>query len=336
MTETNGGRVLRRRKKQRGAEVPSSSAVSAETKDNTRPPKANNQVKPASPPRTQGHARGRRLYEPARDNSKTYTATRAQFSSPRGRRSVQPALSAARLEAQELAKSRGIPLVHAYRVLNGQATLNDVLKSMMRKEQLEHLAKREGIARELAGQVASGHLSKKRALILTKMRNLRKFKRHLDAIKVAEIESRPVALLCFEHGWLRGRIHSASTYEFEFIREGSTTLETFFKHNIKLLCDLDAENSIRESMSINDTIRAEGLKQTEDRGERVRFDDDEILDFIENKQHLTLTFRDGATISGHPASFGRWDVQLNLTPDSKVVVFFHALHPISANLSPTS
>lgn len=249
---------------------------------------------------------------------------------------ARPSISEEKLalknKAQDLAKEKNIPLIHAYRILKGQTTLNDVLKAMMRKERFEQMISREGIDRELAGQVASGHLSKQRAVLLTRMRTLRKQKLHIDGIKAAEIEKQRIAVDFFGQGWVIGRVRNVRPYEFDFFSEQAEKSERFFKHDVKALCAADDIDAAKKAGSVDDAVKAEGLAATEDRAARVRPDDETLLRAIETNRIVRFTMRDGELLLGRIRSFGRWDAELCLENGELVTVFFHGLHPVSKTL----
>jgi hypothetical protein len=248
------------------------------------------------------------------------------------RPSISEEKLALRNQAQNLAKEKNIPLIHAYRILKGQTTLNEVLKAMMRKERFEQMITREGIDRELAGQVASGHLSKQRAVLLTRMRTLRKQKLHIDGIKAAEIEKQRVAVDFFGTGWVIGRVRNVRPYEFDFFSEQAEKSERFFKHDVKALCAAEDLPAVLKAMSLDEKIKAEGLAATEDRAARIRPDDETLLRAIETNRIVRFTMRDGELMLGRVRSFGRWDAELCLEGGEIITVFFHGLHAASKSL----
>jgi hypothetical protein len=249
-----------------------------------------------------------------------------------GRPLVRDDKSELKAEAQKLAKDKGVPLVHAYRILKGQTTLNDVLKGMMRKERFEQLVAREGVDRELAGQVASGHLPKQRAVLLTRMRTLRKQKLHIDGIKAAEVDKKRVGLSVFGRGWILGRVRAARPYDFDFLQDGADKPDKLFKHDVKAICMADDIEAIRRACSQDDVVAKEGLVATEDRAQRVRPHDDIMLRFIDDQRVIRFTMRDGEQLLGRLRSFGRWDAELVLDDGETVTVFFHGLHASSLTL----
>lgn len=294
-------------------------------------------ARPAAAP-----AAGRRFYDPRAERSGPPAATPAggkdgkslgkRVAGAGGRPLVSDEKTELKAQAQKLAKEKGVPLVHAYRILKGQTTLNDVLKGMMRKERFDQLVTREGVDRELAGQVASGHLPKQRAVLLTRMRTLRKQKLHIDGIKAAEVEKKKIGIDVFGRGWLLGRVRAARPYDFDFLPDGAEKADKLFKHDVKAVCTSEDFEAAKAACEADPDIAALGLAQTEDREQRVRPTDDTMLRFIDEQKVVCFTMRDGEQILGRLRSFGRWDAELVLEGGELVTVFFHGLHASSVNL----
>lgn len=231
----------------------------------------------------------------------------------------------------ELAKDKGVPLAHAHRIVQGRTTLNDVLKLMMRQERFERLVKVDGLDPSLAGQVASGHLSKDRALVVTRIRKARNYPLDHDALKVAEIEKKPVLLDLFGRGWVLGLIKTARVYDFDFVVTGTEEPELVHKHDVKAVADETAASGIEASGGVDEEIKSQGLLATAERAERVRPTDQELLALMEADMEVTFVMRDGESLVGKVVSFGRWDVTVALSggdadDPALVTVLFHALH----------
>lgn len=245
---------------------------------------------------------------------------------------VDPEKLARREKAQKLAEDKGIPLSHAHRIVQGRATLNEVLKSLMRKERFERLVEHDGLDRSLAGQVASGHLTKARALQLTEIRRHRKHRLDHDAIKVAERDKKPVALCIFGRGWETGTVKTARVYDFDWLVEGKEP-ETLYKHDVKAVTTPEVSEGVAEATLVRKDIKeGDELGGTNERAQRVRPSDDELLSAVESGAPHELVLRDGDVLQGEVRSFGRWDAELQVG-EANVHVLFHALHPEMKKLS---
>lgn len=232
--------------------------------------------------------------------------------------------------AHELSKSQSIPVVHAHRVLRGEASLEEVKGAISRKDEATRLARDEGLAPSLAGQVAAGHLKVERARILQRLRSVRPQPIDWDAFKIALEAKEPIALATFEDGWRVGRIIGVDIYEFRFgllQADGQEDEVVVQKHDVKAICDPTQLAAVQEAVSIDATVREESLGASAKRNTRVRPEDEELAQMLETKQPFAVVLRDGERWAGSVASFGRWDVTLRLYGGTEVVVLFHALHP---------
>ena len=232
--------------------------------------------------------------------------------------------------AHELSKSQSIPVVHAHRVLRGEASLDEVKDALSRKDEATRLAREEGLAPSLAGQVAAGHLKVERARILQRLRSVRPQPIDWDAFKIALEAKEPIALATFEHGWRVGRVIGVDVYEFSFglIDGAGTESEVVVqKHDVKAICDPNQLAAVQEAVSIDATVREESLGASAKRNTRVRPQDEELAQMLETKRPFAVVLRDGERWAGSVASFGRWDVTLRLYGGTELVILFHALHP---------
>ena len=232
--------------------------------------------------------------------------------------------------AHELSKSQSIPVVHAHRVLRGEASLEEVKDALSRKDEATRLAREEGLAPSLAGQVAAGHLKLDRARVLQRLRSVRPEPIDWDAFKIALESKSPIALATFEAGWRVGKVTRTDIYEFHFLLaepDGDKTEVVIQKHDVKALCDPAHLPAVQEAVSVDKEVREESLGASAKRNTRVRPKDDDLAALLDSKRPYPVVLRDGERWAGSVASFGRWDVTLRLYGGAELVVLFHALHP---------
>jgi len=238
-----------------------------------------------------------------------------------------------RAEAEEFAHARGIPYIHALRIVRGETTLSEVLKTMVHRERVDHLVNEHGIAKALAGQVASGQLPRDRALLLTRLRDLRGQPFDWDAFRIAHRKAGEIGLLPFGGDWIVGKCTAVSTYEFTFILsepgEDAPKKTVFQKHDIKGMTRPLTVQLLEASRRWDDSIREAGLEGSETREDRIRPDDEELLEIVSAAKPVNLVTRDGECFRGAVRSFGRWDIELVGGRGMTVTLFFHALHPSS-------
>ena len=232
--------------------------------------------------------------------------------------------------ARKLSADKGIPPVHALRVVRGEVSLNAVLKNLMRKERASRLIERDGLEPGLAGQVASGHLSRQRALELQRIRTFRKHRIDRDALKLAELSGAAVGIGCFDGTWVSGTIVEARTYEFDLSTEGAGQTQLIQKHDVKLVCPAESMDELRSRETYDSAIQEAGLAGTADRSERVRPTDARLLQLIDDQTEIDCVLRDGSSCRGRVHSFGRWDMVIVVEKVGEVTILFHALHKSNA------
>ena len=111
----------------------------------------------------------------------------------------------------------GVPLWGAFRVVRGEVSLNDLLKSLLRREKFQKLQTKDGLDADLAGHVASGTLPLWRAQVLQDMRRIGRGKFTRDRLEMAFKDGLPVAIWRFgEADWEVGRVLKSRTYDFQF------------------------------------------------------------------------------------------------------------------------
>jgi hypothetical protein len=250
--------------------------------------------------------------------------------SPAGKTPARPVERTPEQEAaQALSKSERIPVVHAHRVLREEVTLEEVKEAMGRKDEATRLAREEGLAPSLAGQVASGHLKVERARILQRLRTVRPHPIDWDAFKIALEEDRPIAVATFAAGWRVGRVLSVDIYDFRFSTadaDGEEAEVEVQKHDVKTICDPEHLAAVEEAMTVDSDVGEESLGASAKRSARIRPDDNTLVELLESKRPLAVVLRDGQRWAGAVASFGRWDVTLRLYGGAELTILFHALH----------
>ncbi|MCB9787754.1 MAG: hypothetical protein H6744_13815 [Deltaproteobacteria bacterium] len=356
----SGGPIRRRAGERKRGEAEQAAETATSTSDSSKDGEARQPSVPAKPavspvPTSAGgpgrRPVGRRVFEPGSGRSSTAPppsggkgrvgATRPGAgkaapggkASPKGGKDVRPSSGDAdeQERAKALATEKGIPAVHALRVVRGEASLNDVLKALMRKERAQRLVERDGLDPGLAGQVASGHLSRERALLVQRIRQHRPHRIDRDALKLAEVGKTPIAFQTFGHPWVTGLVAEARTYEFDVQVDGAEggSTSTVQKHDVKLVAQPDQIEGIEAGAGQDDGVVAENLGGTADRGARVRPEDEALIDLVESNTVIRCVLRDGQLLVGRIRSFGRWDFDLELQNGAAVTVLFHAVHPAS-------
>ena len=234
-----------------------------------------------------------------------------------------------RKKARELAERTGVPIWGAFRVIRGELSLNDLLKTMLRRDKFRRLRDREGLDADLAGHVASGTLSQWRAQLLQDMRKTGRTKFTRDRLKMVALEKTPVAICRFgTDEWEVGMVTRTRTYDFQFRGDGEPGF--VFKHDVKMLCEAAHLPVITASLKRDKRVLQEGLAASRERKDRYRPDDELLARLVGEDRQRRWVLRDGTVVNGRLVAFGRWDVDLAVDDEASVTVFFHALHEDTA------
>lgn len=232
-----------------------------------------------------------------------------------------------RKKAQELSERTGVPLWGAFRVVRGELTLNELLKSMLRREKFQRLQK-DGLDPDLAGHVASGSLPDWRAAVLQEMRTAGRSKFTRDRVEMACREKLPIAIWRFgADDWEVGGVARARTYDFDLAVDGKDDTEIVFKHDVKMVCNPDDLEPIRDARRFDKKVLQQGLAASKERKDRFRPTDEQLSKLREQAGEVRWIFRDGTAIGGRVHAFGRWDMDMFVPGDAPATLFFHALHP---------
>lgn len=229
-----------------------------------------------------------------------------------------------REKALELAERAGIPLWGAFRVVRGEVTLNELLKSMLRREKFRRLQK-EGLDPDLAGHVASGSLPRWRAKALQDMRKAGRSKFTRDRIEIARHDKVPIGVWLFGREWIVGRVLRSRTYDFTFDHPSVEEPELIHKHDVKTICDFEHVEALRKAGKADKKLTEQGLGASRDRNERYRPTDQQLCNARDADSLVAWYFRDGTTIKARVQAFGRWDLDVTVD-DAEGTLFFHALH----------
>ena len=231
--------------------------------------------------------------------------------------------------AQDLATRTGVPLWGAYRIVRGETSLDQLLKSILRREKFKKLQTKDGLDPDLAGHVSSGTLPLWRAHALQEMRKVGRAKFTRDRLETSLRNGTPLALWRFgQDDWEVGRIIKARTYDVLFHVEGREP-DLVFKHDLKMVCAPEDLEAARKACTKDDKVAGEGLGASRDRKERFRPTDEQLLEARQKGRALKWYFRDGTMVAGKIFAFGRWDLDLAIGTGG-ATLFFHALHPGTA------
>ena len=197
------------------------------------------------------------------------------------------------IQAQNLSAETGVPLWAAYRVVRGEVNLDQLLKSMMRKEQFRKLQEQQGFDSDLAGHVVSGALPLWRAKALQEMRGSGRTRFSRDRIALMAKEKLQLSMWQFgETEWISAIVRKSRTYDVSLKLKGGQTKKVL-KHNIKAVCHPRDLDLVKMATGLEKTIARQRLTASKERKDRYRPTDEQLVALKASGKPVYWVFRDG-------------------------------------------
>jgi len=230
-------------------------------------------------------------------------------------------------QVEALVTRSGIPLSAAWRVVRKEATLDAVLKSLLRQEVCRGLVER-GMARSLAGQVAAGELAEGKAWVSQRAMQHPGYSHKRSRLREAAASAEPMTLGRLAAPPLSGTVVEVQRYDLRLTvpDEEPSKLD---KHELKLVVAAPDWPAVAAALQAVPEIAAQGLSGTAALGERLVIDLAARLDLLDRRRPVRLVFRDGETLGGRPVWCSAYELGVQVprpgAAPCEVAVFFHAL-----------
>jgi sRNA-binding regulator protein Hfq len=224
-------------------------------------------------------------------------------------------------KARELAQRSNIPENYALRVVRGKMTLNDVLKRLMAQETAKKLIA-QGMSPDYALNVAEGRITKEKALMLQKLREIqgRGYKWNAIADIPRGVE---VCFSIFGEGTAVYKVKKVLRYEVFCQKDSEKRM--IKKHDIKFFCAPEHLEIVLQGFGWDEEIKKLGLLGTDKLEERFRPTVELALEWLQKRPTLRFYLRDGETITGKVERVGRFDIEVSIGGAS-VSLLTHALY----------
>ena len=236
---------------------------------------------------------------------------------------VSPAEALA-AKAEQLHKSTGVPMDIARQVAAGKLDLNDAIKRMAFRDEVEGLIARHGLDRALATQVALGQAELERVL------RQRRVAVHLaenakrDSLEAALAAGTEVVLGLHGRALVTGKLSSLGPYEIQFRNVESGETVTVHKTRVKFLCEAAAWQKARKSMSWDAVRKAESVEPILRPQDRYALSNRRLGDVQDRKLTVRVSCLEGEVFSGEVAWVARWEIGLAVKGAS-LVIFRHSI-----------
>ena len=223
-----------------------------------------------------------------------------------------------------LVQSAGIDRAMATQVALGRLQLNDVLKRMAHKAEVESLMRRYEFTRALASQIALGQAELERVLFKRRMADHLEQNAERSILVEAHGSKRPLSLALHGQRGVDGHVSKVDAYEFEFNpRSGET--ETIHKLQVKFAVHADDRKRVRKSVSYDKDLRKVGKEPIWKPQDRYSCSNRRLFSDLDSGCTVTVLLLEGEVLRGTIVWVGRYEFGLEVKGGVEVAVFRHAL-----------
>ncbi len=246
-------------------------------------------------------------------------------SGPGGAGSGRPRVDPVRAKAEHIVKTTGVPLDIAVRVAQGRLDLNDALKQMAQRDEIEALMSRHGIERALASQIALGQADLQQ--VLRRRRVDAHLAEHRDHDVFDAAARGGTELTIGVHGRLLRRVKVLATraYEIDVLDSETGASETIHKTRIKFACDAQGWQKARKSMTWDDRRKARAVDPVMRPQDRYGCGNRRLGEAWDQKSDIVAVTLEGECFAGQVSYVARWEFGVRTKAGTDVVIFRHAL-----------
>lgn len=241
------------------------------------------------------------------------------------RRRPPPGEDPTQRKAQEIAKNTGLPYEAARQVASGKADLNDLLKKMAFRDEVQALMTRHELNRALATQIVLGQADLEQ--VLSRRRIEQHITTHRDRAILEEHQASGKELTLGLHGHksLRVRITAVEKYEIVVTELETNTEQRIHKLQIKYAYVPDDHKKVRKGMDYDKARRDIHVDPISRPQDRYACSDRRLGTALDRKIHVTAVTLEGECFTGDIAWVGRYEFAVRTRSGGEVVIFRHAL-----------
>lgn len=227
--------------------------------------------------------------------------------------------------AQEIARTTGLPYEAARQVASGKADLNDLLKRMAFRDEVQALITRHGLNRALATQVVLGQADLEQVLSRRRIEEHILANRERAILEETQASGKELTLGLHGHRSLRVRIREVERYEIVAIDVESGAEQRIHKLQIKYAYAPDDHKKVRKAMDYDKARRDVQIEPIARPQDRYACSDRRLGLALDRKLHVTAVTLEGECFTGEIAWVGRYEFGLRTRSGGEVVIFRHAL-----------
>lgn len=228
-------------------------------------------------------------------------------------------------KAADIAKSTGLSLEAARQVAAGRADLNELLKRMAFRDEVNSLIQRHDLNRALATQVALGQVSLEQVLMR------RRVEVHLDAnrdrsvLDAARESGKPLTLGLHGHKNLQCTIVSVGRYDLQVKDLEGGEEHTVHKLQVKYAYEPDDHKKVRKGLEYDKARRDLAVEPIVRPQDRFACSDKRLGVALDQKRIVTAVTLEGECFTGEIVWIARYEFGLRTRHGGEVVIFRHAL-----------
>lgn len=244
---------------------------------------------------------------------------------PPGGRDRRPKEDPTHRRAQEIAKNTGLPYESARQVAAGRADLNDLLKRMAFRDEVQALITRHGLNRALATQVVLGQADLAQVLSRRRIEEHLAGNRERAVLEEHQASGKELTLGLHGHKSMRVVVREVDRYEIVVTEVETKAEHRIHKLQIKYAYAPDDHKRVRKGMDYDKARREQQIDPIARPQDRYACSDRRLGVALDKKLHVTAVTLEGECFTGEIAWVARYEFGLRTRSGGEVVVFRHAL-----------
>ena len=223
---------------------------------------------------------------------------------PPGFRGRGPREDPAHRRAQEIVKNTGLPYEAARQVATGKADLNELLKRMAFRDEVQTLITRHGLNRALATQVVLGQADLEQVLSRRRIEEHLTANRERAVLEEHQASGKELTLGLHGHRSVRVRIKAVERYEVVVHDIEANAEQRIHKLQIKYAYAPDDHKKVRKAMDYDKARRDQQIDPIARPQDRYACSDRRLGVALDRKLHVTAVTLEGECFTGEIA----WEI----------------------------
>ncbi|MFZ5481080.1 MAG: hypothetical protein ACOZNI_30240 [Myxococcota bacterium] len=227
--------------------------------------------------------------------------------------------------AAEIARTTGLPPESARLVAAGRADLNDLLKKMAFRDEVNTLMQRHDLNRALATQVALGQADLDFILLRRRVDAHLAATRDRSVLDETQRAGSEITLGLHGHRTLRARVKAVERYEVVVVDTEKGAEERVHKLQLKYAYKPDDHKRVRKGLEYDKARRDRVVEPVARPQDRYACSDRRLGAAMDHKAAVVATTLEGECFHGEIAWVARYEFAIRTKGGGEVVIFRHAL-----------